>query len=148
MSDTGAASLGGMFLRRAAAVLGVWAVGYLDFSPAWLLGGIVLSVMREKWRREKRTKRELARAIALNSEQVVLAKLQDLPSWVHFPDVERAEWLNKMLKQMWPYVGDYVKNLLKTQWEASLATPWPATNSTTSSSRRSTWEISRRGWAE
>ena len=26
-----------------------------------------------------------------------------------------------MLKQMWPYVGDYVKNLLKTQWEASLA---------------------------
>ena len=27
----------------------------------------------------------------------------------------------QMLKQMWPYVGDYVKNLLKTQWEASLA---------------------------
>ena len=26
-----------------------------------------------------------------------------------------------MLKQMWPYVGDYVKNLLKTQFEASLA---------------------------
>lgn len=26
----------------------------------------------------------------------------------------------QMLKQMWPYVGDYVKTLLKTQWEASL----------------------------
>ena len=25
-----------------------------------------------------------------------------------------------MLKQMWPYVGDYVKDLLKTQWEESL----------------------------
>ncbi|XP_037079252.1 extended synaptotagmin-1-like [Pollicipes pollicipes] len=118
----GASALGIIFLRRTAAILGIYAIGYLELSPAWLLGGIILSVMREKWRREKRNKRALARAIALNSEQVTLAKLQDLPSWVHFPDVERAEWLNKMLKQMWPYVGDYVKNLLKTQFEHSLAT--------------------------
>ncbi|XP_043243544.1 extended synaptotagmin-2-like isoform X5 [Amphibalanus amphitrite] len=117
----GSGSLGMLFLRRTAAILGIYAVGYLELSPAWLVGGIILSVMREKWSRQKKTKRELARAIALNSEQVTLAKLQDLPSWVHFPDVERAEWLNKMLKQMWPYVGDYVKNLLKTQFEASLA---------------------------
>ena len=26
----------------------------------------------------------------------------------------------QMLKQMWPFVGDYVKDLLKTQWEESL----------------------------
>ncbi|KAF0313354.1 Extended synaptotagmin-3 [Amphibalanus amphitrite] len=103
----GSGSLGMLFLRRTAAILGIYAVGYLELSPAWLVGGIILSVMREKWSRQKKTKRELARAIALNSEQVTLAKLQDLPSW--------------MLKQMWPYVGDYVKNLLKTQFEASLA---------------------------
>ena len=75
-------SLGMLFLRRTAAILGIYAVGYLELSPAWLVGGIILSVMREKWSRQKKTKRALARAIALNSEQVTLAKLQDLPSWV------------------------------------------------------------------
>lgn len=92
------ASLGWMFLRRTAAVIGIYAVGYLGLSPAWLLGGIILSVMREKWRRKNKNKLAMARAIALSSEQVTLAKLQDLPSWVHFPDVERAEWLNKVSK--------------------------------------------------
>ncbi|XP_043212345.1 extended synaptotagmin-2-like [Amphibalanus amphitrite] len=119
-TDSSALQLVGMFARRAAAIIGVYAVGYLGFSPAWLVGGVILSVMREKWRREKATSRELNRAMALSSEHLALAKLQDLPSWVHFPDVERAEWLNKMLKQMWPFVGDYVKDLLKTQWEESL----------------------------
>ena len=81
-SDGSSSSLGMLFLRRTAAILGIYAVGYLELSPAWLVGGIILSVMREKWSRQKKTKRALARAIALNSEQVTLAKLQDLPSWV------------------------------------------------------------------
>ena len=90
MSDAdgsgGSGSLGMLFLRRTAAILGIYAVGYLELSPAWLVGGIILSVMREKWSRQKKTKRALARAIALNSEQVTLAKLQDLPSWVSESD--------------------------------------------------------------
>ena len=32
-----------------------------------------------------------------------------------FPDVERAEWMNKMIAQMWPFIGDYVRDLLMTQ---------------------------------
>lgn len=32
---------------------------------------------------------------------------------VHFPDVEKAEWVNKMIKQMWPFVNTYTENLLR-----------------------------------
>ena len=37
---------------------------------------------------------------------------EDLPSWVYFPDKERAEWINNIMKQLWPYVNMYVRNLL------------------------------------
>jgi len=34
--------------------------------------------------------------------------------------MERAEWLNRILQQLWPKVGDYVKTLLseKVSWLA------------------------------
>ncbi|XP_010563479.1 PREDICTED: extended synaptotagmin-1 [Haliaeetus leucocephalus] len=33
-------------------------------------------------------------------------------SLVSFPDVERAEWLNKVLAQAWPFFGQYMEKLL------------------------------------
>ena len=52
---------------------------------------------------------------------------EDLPSWVFFPDKDRAEWMNTILKQvnyilfasliilffqLWPYVNNYVRGML------------------------------------
>lgn len=37
---------------------------------------------------------------------------RDLPAWVNFPDVEKVEWLNKVLQQVWPFVGQYLEKLL------------------------------------
>ena len=52
---------------------------------------------------------------------------EELPSWVFFPDKDRAEWVNNILKQvhntldsvclyffhqLWPYVNMYVRNML------------------------------------
>ena len=39
---------------------------------------------------------------------------EDLPSWVFFPDKERAEWINSIMKQLWPYVNEYVRTMLFT----------------------------------
>jgi Ca2+-dependent lipid-binding protein len=36
-----------------------------------------------------------------------------LSSQVFFPDVERCEWLNKILKQIWPNANHYARNMLK-----------------------------------
>ncbi|CAF4336251.1 unnamed protein product, partial [Rotaria magnacalcarata] len=43
-----------------------------------------------------------------NEEQYIKARLDELPSWVFFPDVERSEWLNRIIKQVWPYANQYL----------------------------------------
>ncbi|VDM85939.1 unnamed protein product [Strongylus vulgaris] len=43
---------------------------------------------------------------------VTKTQLQDLPAWVQFPDTERVEWMNKVIHQLWPYVGEYAKVFL------------------------------------
>ena len=64
------------------------------------MGPIILLVIREQWRRNHEAQRALAKASASGDErEIILARLGDnLPSWVTFPDVERAEWLNQMIK--------------------------------------------------
>ncbi|KAJ8279848.1 hypothetical protein COCON_G00069140 [Conger conger] len=44
----------------------------------------------------------------------------ELPPWVHFPDVERVEWLNKTVKQMWPYVCQFVDKLFRETIEPAV----------------------------
>lgn len=29
-------------------------------------------------------------------------QVTDLPRWVYFPDTERVEWVNRLLRQVWP----------------------------------------------
>ncbi|KAK9512887.1 hypothetical protein O3M35_001202 [Rhynocoris fuscipes] len=92
----------------------VYLLGYFNISPAWLLGPVVLSVLREEWGKEKELKRNIAKAAALSNEKdVILARVDDLPAWVFFPDIERAEWVNKILNQVWPNVNHYAKDLIK-----------------------------------
>lgn len=61
----------------------VYLVGYMQWSVAWLLGPVILSVMRDQWRKENEYRRNMAKTAALSSEKdIVLARLDDLPSWV------------------------------------------------------------------
>nr|VZI12382.1 unnamed protein product [Spirometra erinaceieuropaei] len=54
------------------------------------------------------------KAIGFNEKQSILDNIgaHELPSWVYFPDVERAEWLNKVIHRMWPFISDYVNDIL------------------------------------
>ncbi|CAH0747304.1 unnamed protein product [Diatraea saccharalis] len=109
-------------VKKVAVVGAVYLVGYMQWSVAWLIGPVILSVMRDQWRKENEYKRNLAKAAAVSSEKdVVLARLSDLPSWVFFPDVERAEWLNRILLQVWPNVNHYGRSLLKDTIEPAVA---------------------------
>ena len=40
-------------------------------------------------------------------ESALRASLEDLPTWVRFPDTEKASWLNHMAKMLWPHIGLY-----------------------------------------
>jgi len=100
---------------RTLAWISVYLLGYFDFSIAWMITPLLLSVMRDQWKKDKRNKLTAAREAALSNEQAMIEarmNVEDLPSWVFFPDKERAEWMNTIIKQLWPYVNDYVRHTL------------------------------------
>lgn len=75
----------------------VYFVVYLDFSIVWVAGIAILLALRDAKRLQNAKKHELKRAAAMIDEKDALKyRIEDLPSWVLFPDVDRAEWLNKV----------------------------------------------------
>ncbi|XP_071788056.1 extended synaptotagmin-2-like isoform X1 [Asterias amurensis] len=107
-------------------LLAVWGMGYFRFSWSWLLLGTVLMVWRERNGQNKRLTMELARRATLNERQTIRSAVNNLPSWVYFPDTERAEWLNKMVKQLWPYIEGYVASMLRDTVEPAVQKALPS----------------------
>uniref|UniRef100_A0A8C9SYN3 Extended synaptotagmin 2 n=1 Tax=Scleropages formosus TaxID=113540 RepID=A0A8C9SYN3_SCLFO len=101
------------FARTFALIFPVYALGFLGFSFSWILIGAAALFWWRKNRREKTSRLDRALAYLELEETPVRQKLttSELPSWVHFPDVERVEWLNKTVKQMWPYICQFVDKL-------------------------------------
>ncbi|CAG9823459.1 unnamed protein product [Phaedon cochleariae] len=100
--------------KKASIVGIVYLAGYMQWSVAWFIGPIVLFVMRDQWKKSSDSRRAIAKSTALSSEKdVVLARLNDLPAWVFFPDIERAEWLNRIIKQVWPNVNHFVREMVR-----------------------------------
>ncbi|VDM85348.1 unnamed protein product [Strongylus vulgaris] len=87
-------------------------LGALGYSYFWIIVVVALTVTKSYlWK--QREKRLIAlRTTATRERDVILAQLQDLPAWVQFPDTERVEWMNKVIHQLWPYVGEYAKVFL------------------------------------
>lgn len=100
------------YFKLAGVAVGVWLSGYFNFSPSWLLIGLILYVWKDRQGKRKKLQIEIRQDTARDEQKAILARVEDLPSWVHFPEVERAEWFNKILDQIWPFIGDYVKDLL------------------------------------
>ncbi|XP_012938317.1 extended synaptotagmin-2 [Aplysia californica] len=114
------------YFKLAGVVLGIWLVGYTRFSVSWLLLLLVVYVWKERHTKAKKHRTAIAQEIARDEKSVILARVEDLPSWVNFPDVERAEWINKILDQMWPYIGEYVEKILRDSVEGSVRGSLPA----------------------
>ncbi|KAK2179487.1 hypothetical protein NP493_487g01004 [Ridgeia piscesae] len=103
------------YFKTAGFLLSVWTLGYFRFSSSWILLALFFYIGNEEFRKGKDAKRSFSRDAASRTEQrAILARVDELPAWVYFPDVERAEWLNKMLRQMWPFIGEYFRDMLMT----------------------------------
>ena len=57
---------------RSLAWIGVYLLGYFDFSVAWMITPLILSVLRDHWKKEKKNKLAAAREAALSNEQAML----------------------------------------------------------------------------
>ncbi|CAM9181209.1 unnamed protein product [Bubo scandiacus] len=114
----GLAALGALG-RRLLWALPAYAAGLLGLGA----GALVLALaLYAGWRRRRRARERslrLAARLQRDEEAAVRAAAAglgaargELPAWVSFPDVERAEWLNKVLAQAWPFFGRYMEKLL------------------------------------
>uniref|UniRef100_A0A0M3HRP9 Extended synaptotagmin-2 n=1 Tax=Ascaris lumbricoides TaxID=6252 RepID=A0A0M3HRP9_ASCLU len=101
-------------------------LGRNDFSFFWILILVALNGIKSfMWR--KREKRLIAlRQTAVKEREVIMAQLQDLPAWVQFPDTERVEWINKVILQLWPYIGEYSKKFMREFIEPQVKAQMPA----------------------
>ncbi|NXM89543.1 ESYT3 protein, partial [Oenanthe oenanthe] len=96
--------------------------GYLGLSGSWVLLALALWLCWGLNRRGKRDRLAAALALLEDEREAVCRGLaaRHLPAWVHFPDVERVEWLNKVLVQAWPYFGTIMEKTFKEVLEPKI----------------------------
>ncbi|NXW75106.1 ESYT3 protein, partial [Hirundo rustica] len=108
---------------RALLCLGpVYLAGYVGLSGSWVLLALALWLCWGLIRRGKRDRLAAAFALLEDEREAVCRGLaaRHLPAWVHFPDVERVEWLNKVLVQAWPYFGTIMEKTFKEVLEPKI----------------------------
>ncbi|XP_076828355.1 extended synaptotagmin-2 [Brachyhypopomus gauderio] len=100
----------------------IYVLGYLEFSFSWVLIGLAVFVL---WSRNTSCKvSRMSRALGFLQQQDRTSthdlETDQLPSWIHFPDVERVEWVNKTVSQMWPYLCQFVEKLFRESVEPAV----------------------------
>uniref|UniRef100_A0AAX7T3C1 Extended synaptotagmin-like protein 1b n=1 Tax=Astatotilapia calliptera TaxID=8154 RepID=A0AAX7T3C1_ASTCA len=98
------------------ALLPVYLAGYYRVSTSLLVFGMMIYTGWKHAREGKETRLKSAIQLLDNEQEYTSTRVskikRDLPAWVNFPDVEKVEWLNKVLQQVWPFVGQYLEKLL------------------------------------
>lgn len=104
-------------------VLGVVA-GYIwsktDVSMIVYVALVILVVAHHIYKMKSRVETTRSRRRIRSHETQAIhdrLRLSDPPTWVSFPDWERCEWINKIVKHMWlrgcDYTSTYVKELIE-----------------------------------
>ncbi|XP_037335245.2 extended synaptotagmin-1 [Pungitius pungitius] len=104
------------FAKSLGVLLPVYLAGYYGFSISIVLFVLMIYMGWKHSRLEKVTRLKFSMFLqenekAFTSEKAFRTK-RDLPPWVNFPDVEKVEWINKILQQAWPFIGQYLEKLL------------------------------------
>ncbi|XP_026105033.1 LOW QUALITY PROTEIN: extended synaptotagmin-2-A-like [Carassius auratus] len=119
---TDTTQMGIKFAKTFLLIFPIYVLGYLEFSFSWVL--IILAALF--WLRRNQGSRFARVNQALqfleHEERAVRQTIRssELPPWVHFPDVERVEWLNKTVHQMWPYICQFVDKLFRETIEPAV----------------------------
>ncbi|XP_071590858.1 extended synaptotagmin-2 isoform X4 [Heliangelus exortis] len=110
------------FARSFVLIFPVYVLGYLGLSFSWVLIALCGLFWIRRHRGGKTSR--LGRALAFLEDEEEAVRLSvssaDLPAWVHFPDTERAEWLNKTVKQMWPFICQFIEKLFRETIEPAV----------------------------
>ncbi|XP_050969517.1 extended synaptotagmin-1 isoform X2 [Labeo rohita] len=98
------------------ALLPVYLAGYYRMSTSLVVFGMMVYAGWKHTREAKEARLRSAIQLVNDEHEYISSKSfrsrRDLPSWVNFPDVEKVEWLNKVIQQAWPYIGQFLEKLL------------------------------------
>ena len=72
---------------------------------------------------DKKEKRRERMEKALKSS--FIDKMKNMPSWVYIPQKERADWVNRIIDQMWPFIGEMVCKIIKENVEPEMQKNMP-----------------------
>ncbi|KAG8431335.1 hypothetical protein GDO86_019028 [Hymenochirus boettgeri] len=110
------------FARTFVLVFPVYVLGWLGWSFTWILVALGALMWWRKNRGSKWSRLHRAMDFIYREEKSVRAAIPatDLPAWVHFPDIERAEWLNKTVKHLWPYICQFIEKLFRETIEPAV----------------------------
>uniref|UniRef100_A0A673AJL2 Extended synaptotagmin-3 n=1 Tax=Sphaeramia orbicularis TaxID=375764 RepID=A0A673AJL2_9TELE len=107
-----------IYMGRAVLLLyPVYTTGYLGLSISWVLLCMVIITWWKKNRQWKDARIGTAIDFVDNESRVIDKELQStlqMASWVNFSDVEKVDWVNKVLEQAWPFFGMFMEKLLRT----------------------------------
>ncbi|XP_008278562.1 extended synaptotagmin-3 [Stegastes partitus] len=94
----------------------VYLTGYLGLSISWVLLCMLMVTWWKKNRRWKDARIGGAIEFVDNETRVINTGLKSdlqMATWVQFADVEKVQWVNKVLEQAWPFFGMYMEKFLK-----------------------------------
>ncbi|KAF8570027.1 hypothetical protein P879_05451 [Paragonimus westermani] len=116
------------YLKFFGSCISLWGIGYMQFSATWIALGTFGYFCIQLARNKRMQLTSSLKAIGQDEKAFILQNfsVSDLPSWVYFPDVERAEWFNKMIKRLWPFVSDYARNIILESVEPAIAVQLPS----------------------
>uniref|UniRef100_A0AAQ5XPL3 Extended synaptotagmin-3 n=1 Tax=Amphiprion ocellaris TaxID=80972 RepID=A0AAQ5XPL3_AMPOC len=101
----------------------VYLTGYLGLSISWVLLCMLMVTWWKKNRQRKDARIGGAIEFVDNETHVINTELKSglqMASWVHFTDVEKVHWVNKVVEQAWPFFGMYMEKLLKVNIQAAV----------------------------
>ncbi|KAL4618066.1 extended synaptotagmin-3-like [Arapaima gigas] len=106
----------------------IYLTGYLGLSVSWVLLCIVMWTWWGKNQTRKSVRMDTAIDFLENEKLVISKELKSLnmPVWVDFPEVEKAEWLNKILLQAWPFFAMFMEKLLKEKIQPAIRSSNPS----------------------
>lgn len=102
------------FAGKALLWTAVYMVGKSKSSALWLAVPLSFHCL---WKLYKNNNKSKAGTTTTREQALV----SDIPRWVYFPDSERAEWINKIVRQLWPAVQVlYGKITSNSSWKHTI----------------------------
>lgn len=100
----------------------IYFLGRFRFSVVWMVLLVLVSIYG--YEKSKRIYSNTPASPSDERDAIFLTLQDNIPSWILFPDVERAEWINNVLSILWPRIKDYSEQKLRSLQSTINKQPW------------------------